>query len=352
VLYVATELYVTDLSQVLTEVHRIMLEDACTKEVFRELDGFLAIINILSTLRMCREECLSTEREEQALSEIIEAARLVFVIASEAMSDDEMNSQYFEVCHIIPVRPVLMPFQRHVGYESFAQALQPLVMDAKFEDQILGFLFSLALHNFSVSSLFMSLRNAEHNDVDARIKDIEVRLGVIAQPGAIGILLDLLPKLSEDSMLNYVVYKLLERLAALKHRNKVILSGLGILERLFQTFTSRKGTSAPSQEQRVIQKLLRRILDLGATTVDARIMFQSAVTPDGALEADILELIRAGIRSRWPDHFSFEKSAVLKFHEENTKGLPPTGFTFLVCQVILLLNCCRLLCPSTDLDLA
>ncbi|KAH9965265.1 beach-domain-containing protein [Russula dissimulans] len=301
--------------EVLTEVHRIMLEDACTKEVFREMDGFLAIINILSTLRTCREECLSTEREEQALNEIIEAARLVFVIASEAMSGDDMNSQYFE---------------RHVGYESFAQALQPLVMDAKFEDQILGFLFSLALHNFSISSLFMSLRNAEHNDLDARIKDIEVRLGVIAQPGAIGILLDLLPKLSEDSMLHYVVYKLLERLAALKHRNKVILSDLGILGRLFQTFTSRKGPSAPSQEQRVIQKLLRRILDLGATTVDARIMFQSAVTPNGALDADILELIRAGIKSRWPDHFSFEKSAVLKFNEENTKGLPPTGFTLLI----------------------
>ncbi|KAI0002519.1 beach-domain-containing protein [Russula compacta] len=304
--------------ETLTEVHRIMLEDACTKDVFREMDGFLVIINILSTLRMYREESLTTEREEQVLSETIEIARLVFVIVSEAMSDDEINSQYFE---------------RHVGYESLAQALQPLVMDTRVQDQILGFLFSLALHDFSISSLFMSLRATECADLDSRIKDIEVRLGLIAQPGAVGILLDLLPRLSEDSMPHYVVYRLLERLSALKHRNKVILSGLGILGRLFQTFTSftfQKGSSAASREQRIIQKLLRRILDLGATTVDARIMFQSAVSSDGTLDGDILEMIRGGIKSRWPDHFSFEKRAALKFHEENTKGMPTSGFTFMI----------------------
>lgn len=87
-----------------------MLEDTCTKDVFREMDGFLVIINILSTLRMYREESLTTEREEQVLSETIEIARLVFVIVSEAMSDDEINSQYFEVCHIIFICTVLILF--------------------------------------------------------------------------------------------------------------------------------------------------------------------------------------------------------------------------------------------------
>lgn len=224
-----------------------------------------------------------------------------------------------------------MFFQRHVGYESLAQAWQPLVMNPRVRDQILGFLFSFALHDFSISSLFMSLREAEPADLDSRIKDIEVRLGIIAQPGAIGILLDLLPRLSEDSMLRYVAYRLLERLSALRHRNKVILCGLGILGRLFQNIASQRGLSTSGQERRVIQKLLRRILDLGATTVDTRIMFQSAVGPDGTLNADVLEMIRAGIKSRWPDHFSFEKRATLKFHEENTKGLPTSGFTFMVC---------------------
>jgi hypothetical protein len=186
----------------------------------------------------------------------------------------------------------------------------------------------------------MSLRTAEHSDLDSRIKDIEVRLGLIAQPGAIRILLDLLPKRSEDSMLHYVVYRLLERLSALKHRNKVILSGLGILGRLFQSYTCHCGSPGTNREQRIIQKLLRRILDLGATTVDTRIMFQSAVTLAGTLDGDILEMIRGGIRSRWPDHFSLEKRAALKFCEENTRGLPTSGFTFMVC----LCRCRRLDC--------
>jgi hypothetical protein len=177
----------------------------------------------------------------------------------------------------------------------------------------------------------MSLRETEPNDLDSRIKDIEVRLGIIAQPGAIGILLDFLPMLSEESVLRHMVYRILERLSALRHRNKVILCGLGILGRLFQTYTSQRSLSASGQERRIIQKLLRRILDLGATTVDTRIMFQAAVGPDRTLDADVLEMIRAGIKSRWPDHFSFEKRATLKFHEENTKGLPTSGFTFLVC---------------------
>ncbi len=313
-----------------------MLEDACTKDVFREMDGFLAIINILSTLRAYREENLSTERRDQVLGETIEVARLVFVIVSEAVSEDESNSQYFEVRLITSVRSVLILLQCHVGYDSLAQALQPLVTDAQVKDHTLGFLFSLALHDFSISSLFMSLRNTEHSDLDSQIKDIEVRLGLIAQPGAIRILLDLLPKRSEDSMLHYVVYRLLERLSAHKHRNKVILSGLGILGRLFQSFTSHNGSPGTTKEQRIIQKLLRRILDLGATTVDTRIMFQSAVTPNGTLDGDILEMIRGGIRSRWPDHFSFERRAALKFCEENTKGLPTSGFTFMVCMY----RCC------------
>lgn len=301
------------------------------------MDGFLAVINILSTLRTYREENLTAKRRGQALGETIEAARLVFVIVSEAMSDDENNLQYFEVRLIASIRSVLILLQCHVGYESLAQALQPLVTDAQVKDHILGFLFSLALHDFSISSLFMSLRTAEHSDLDSRIKDIEVRLGLIAQPGAIRILLDLLPERSEDPTLHYVVYRLLERLSALRHRNKVILSGLGILGRLFQCFTCHDGSPDTSREQRIIQKLLRRILDLGATTVDTRIMFRSAVTPAGTLDGDILEMIRGGIRSRWPDHFSLENSASLKFSEENTKGLPSSGFTFMVC---LCRGCC------------
>lgn len=92
-----------------------MLENACTKEVFREMDGFLAIINTLSTLPMCRKESPTTEREEQALGNTIEVARLVFVIGSEAMIDNEMNSQYFEVRHIIRYFYLYCPYALSVS---------------------------------------------------------------------------------------------------------------------------------------------------------------------------------------------------------------------------------------------
>lgn len=94
---------VAEIAQVLSEVHRIMLEDAVTKDVFREMDGFLAIISTLSALHAPREGPVA-EPEEQILDEMIEGARLVFFIASEALDDDEINSQYFQVSRASLVR--------------------------------------------------------------------------------------------------------------------------------------------------------------------------------------------------------------------------------------------------------
>ncbi|KAI0049337.1 beach-domain-containing protein [Auriscalpium vulgare] len=300
--------------EVLSEVHRIMLEDAVTKDVFREMDGFLAIMSTLSTLHAPREGPVS-EPEEQVLHEMIEGARLVFFIASEAMDDDEVNSQYF---------------QQHVGYDSFARALHPLVADPKVEDHILGFLFGLSIHDFSVSSIFFSLRGAKYEDLDDQISQVEIRLGLISQPGALRVLLDFLPEFSDDSTLHYVVYKLLDRMSALSHRNKIILCDLAMLGPLFRDFHDKTCETLPSQERRVLQKLLRRVLDLGATTNDTRIIFQKATNEDGSLNADVLDIIRAGIKARWPDHFSMERRSALNFTDDAVKGLPATGFTLLI----------------------
>ena len=88
-----------------------MLENACTKDVFREMDGFLSIINILSILPVCRQGSPTPEREEQTLGDTTEVARLVFVIASEAMVDHELNSQYFEVRRVMQYhRPTIPTF--------------------------------------------------------------------------------------------------------------------------------------------------------------------------------------------------------------------------------------------------
>ncbi|VDB88447.1 unnamed protein product [Peniophora sp. CBMAI 1063] len=305
--------------ETLSEVHRIMLEDACTKDVFRESDGFLAVISTLSTLSLPRNAVV-VEPEEQVSKETLEGVRLVFVITSEAMDDNDPNASYFE---------------RHVGYDSLSEVLQPLIVKDDLRDEILGFLFSLSMHDFSLASIFMSLRDVQYDELDHRILQAEPRLGLIAQPGALKLLLSLLPDIAADPSLHYVVYKLLERLTALSHRNKIVLSNLGLLDMLFRNFMSYKSEGDVStQERRVMQKLLRRVLDLGANPSEVRAIFRAAVNEDNSLNAQVLEILRAGMKARWPDHFSLEKRAAIKFTENNIRGLPGAGFTLLLWMYI------------------
>ena len=315
-----------------------MLQDACTKDVFRELDGFLTIISTLSTLHAPRQGPIA-EPEEQVRAEMLEGTHLIFSIASEAMYDHEENYEFFQVGEcltILPCQLLLTSTKNHVGYESFSEALHPFVDgDADVRDRILGLLFSLALHDFSVSNLFSVVRGVTYEGISVKIDEAEPHLGLIVQPKALKALWNFLPDFSEDRLLHYTLYKLLERLSTLCHRNQAILSNLGLAESLFQTFYDQKSNATVKpQERRAMQKLLRRLLDTGATPAETRMVFRKAVKPDGSLDSDILDVIRSGIKSRWLDHFSFERRSVVKFTEENTKGLPSTGFTFMASDAL------------------
>lgn len=84
-----------------------MLQDGRTKDVFRELDGFLVLMSVLSTIQN-RSDSLVVEPEEQVLAEVIQSTRLVFMIASEAMHEYPENDEYFRVsdflrCAVIDV---------------------------------------------------------------------------------------------------------------------------------------------------------------------------------------------------------------------------------------------------------
>lgn len=126
----------------------------------------------------------------------------------------------------------------------------------------------------------------------------------------------------------------------------------------------------PSQHRKVMQRLLRRLLEMGARTEEMRGIFQGAVVlkkdashpPIGkriedkgkgaegidpkesektagkvdevkmeyALDSEVLEVLRTGMKTRWPEHFSMEGRAAVKFVEEGVRGLPSNGFTFMV----------------------
>lgn len=83
--------------QILAEIQKIMLQDEQTKDVFRELDGFLLLMSVLSTLRVENDGPVQ-EPEEQILLEVLEAIRMVFMIMSDAVHDNALNTEYFKVC--------------------------------------------------------------------------------------------------------------------------------------------------------------------------------------------------------------------------------------------------------------
>ncbi|KAF8652783.1 hypothetical protein AX16_004175 [Volvariella volvacea WC 439] len=205
--------------------------------------------------------------------------------------------------------------------------------------------------------------------------------------------------------LRYGVYKLFETLSQISHRNQAILSSLGLVKSIFEQYCSivaqqqklksttssvqdpklqRTDSSSTRQkhrrdesravtefefpassspasaamtklavvkkkEKQILQKLLRRLLEMGATTNEARGIFQKAVVRtnggDGdeiarqgsaeednreVLDQDILEVIKFGMRSRWLEHISLESPAALVVQEEGVRGLPSGGFTFMV----------------------
>jgi hypothetical protein len=359
------------LLQVLSEMQRIMAQDSNTKHVFRELDGFLILMSLLSTIQD-KQQSPVVEPEEQVVLDVLENARLIFANLSEAMQGHLQNSEYFRVSSGRPISSALPTAhiqlaQNVVSYDSLADAIRGLVSNPKTMDETLGLLLSFAMNNFELSGIFKSLRttSASIADLDKAMSRFEPKLGTIHRPDAILILWNSVQEVaSADRTLCYAVYKLFELLSRTSHRNLAMLSSLGLLKdvlRLFSTTrsistrisstpstipstpttvpgtptaaSSASGSKAliPEKERQVLQKLLRRLLDMGATTTEARTIFQKAIREDtGGLDSEMLDLLRFGMKSRWLEHFSMEGRSALVLEEEGIRGLPATGFTFMV----------------------
>lgn len=341
--------------KVLLEIHKIMLEDACTKEMFRVMDGFLVLMSVLSTIQPAHSWPVAVSGD-QIVMDVLEATRLVFAILSESLYKDEENVRFFEVntftSHILSV-----PFakyiscQQSVGYESLAQAISPLLSDPKTVNETLGFLVALSLHDFSLSNLFEITDFTNYESIDRRLQDLSPRFVTIRHPGAIRALYTSIPSLAprDDgrtaSLRRYYVYRLLERLSAHNHRNYAILNSLHLVGPLFEAYhagtsipESEDGAGMPKPERQVILKLLRRLLELGSTSEEARLMFRTALKKDETLNGDVLEVLRAGMKTRWPEHFSLVGPSALVVPCEPSKGLPSSGFTFMVCTILFCLT--------------
>lgn len=222
----------------------------------------------------------------------------------------------------------------------------PLVSDPKTVEQTLGFLVALALRNFSLSGIFVETAKRDYAAIDSQIQNAEPMFRTIRRPGALRVLhscMEYLPSVNAP-LLRYSVLKLFERLVQHSHRNHAVVASLNLVGSLFEVFYASTKSRTPEdadadathepttskQERHVIIRLLKRLLELGATTEEARTMFQRSVKSDDSLDIDVLELLRAGLKNRWPEHLSLEGPAALMIPEEFARGLPSGGFTFMV----------------------
>ncbi|KAF8885379.1 hypothetical protein CPB84DRAFT_1837906 [Gymnopilus junonius] len=466
--------------KILSEVLRIMQQDACTKAIFREMDGFLSLMSVLAALSVSINGPSPNEAEttvpvspvpaliepaSQLEEDRKECLRLTFMVLSDAMEDEEENEIYFRT---------------KVTYASLKLALQSIcsVNPPTLRLHILSLLLSLALADFSppIMAFFTDLPQSSHGkdnapfeEIDSHVKEVvesiakpqtkkRKKTGTLKHAGAVRILWDLAEiadvqeDASSDIETRYALYKLLEALFTINHRNGGVLSSLGIVGGVFRRFEDvRKGLAAevsssatpstmqssiaslasittgaiqngdPSRggrekeaeedgwekvekrkeldggrkrkerekEKQALQKLLRRLLEMGsARTTEARALFQAAVpssseapgTEEGEavgqdpeeqrkqqtgkakaqaqdqnreppapqqhrgekLDPEILDVIRFGMKSRWVEHFSLEgprAGLVLGDPELDPEGngsglkwkaLPKDGFSFLM----------------------
>jgi len=155
--------------------------------------------------------------------------------------------------------------------------------------------------------------------------EVQAHLEVIRQPSGIQVLWDSLTDMPLES--REATLQAFEYLSSRCLRNRAILNNLGVTSSLLQLFLA---SPSDSRERRRTQKILRRVLELGVSVSDTRLILQSVVLPDDRLHPEVLEIVRSAARGRWPTHISFMSPASLSFSHSGIKGLPYAGFTYMV----------------------
>lgn len=303
-------------AEIISEIHRIMLQDSFTKGVFREMDGFLVLMSVLSTLHDAPDPATpSIEVTVAGAEQSVDCSQLVFLVLSEALNGHVENEQFF---------------RSRVGYESLSFALRGLLGNPSTLDKTLGLLLALAMSDFSIQDYFADIR--DDDQVDAIVARTQSNLKTIVRPEPLGILWNAaiyIPTSLTAPSLRYGLYKLFEALFHVNHRNQGVLASLNLVITLFPQFCqSRSDENVSERERDALRRLLRRLLEMGSTPEEARKILKRAVGEGDKLDLEMLDLVRFGMKSRWSEHFSLESPAALVAHDE-CKGLPVSGFTFM-----------------------
>ncbi|KAF8552794.1 hypothetical protein OG21DRAFT_1377755, partial [Imleria badia] len=278
-----------DASQILHTLQAIIGEHSGALDAFREADGFLVLMHVLSTLPATPSALSSPQSTQQ----VFDCMQLAFILASKALHQHSINLTFFE---------------EYVGYAALSVACDALIKHPVTFDKTLGCLLSLSVHDFAVTDLFVTLQASYHDlhELDNHFLEFAPSLGTIHLPGVFKIVWEfVLGSLATNGSLRLIVYKVLDHLTRSSHRNLAVLSMLGILTPMFSSFISSSTVDqlGPDAAERRLQcKIIKRLFEMGASTRDAQRLLQCAVKEDKSLDAEMIDLIRTGLRSKWPPH--------------------------------------------------
>lgn len=300
----------------------IELEEPRTKAVFREMDGFLCLMSVLASL--------STGNTQNPTEDCV---RWVFMVINEALEECPSNEVYFRT---------------KVGWEVLADSLKALPAQFRLRKLVLSHLLALSLGDFDLfwDEYFVCEEGEETlESVDEKVVVLKEKVklakenGVATQmlklkhSGALRVLWDLVEK-EGDQRARYALYKTLEVLYGVCHRNAGVLASLGIVGDVFWRLVRVRGEKGKDseREKQVLQKLSRKLMEMGTSTTEARKIFQAAVISGDKerLDPDILDIIRFGMRSRWVEHFSLEGNGAVVVSDEKWTSLPKEGMSFMM----------------------
>ncbi|KIK98640.1 hypothetical protein PAXRUDRAFT_823685 [Paxillus rubicundulus Ve08.2h10] len=288
-------------------------------DAFRDADGFLVLMHVLSTLPTATPSALTNPQSTQ---EVLDCMQLAFMVTSKALEAHPANLSFF---------------QEYVGYTALSDASRALLKHPITSEMALGCLLSLSFHEFALIDLFVTLQTSHrHNrELDAHFLEFSPSLGTVHLPYVLKIIWDFVAgSPATDSSLRLTLYKILEHLTQSSHRNLAVLNMLGILTPMFSYYMSgtvtQQGSNNSGMERRLQCKILKRLFEMGASTQDVRLLLQCAVREDKTLDLEAIDLIRIGLRSRWPPHLTLQATSAVALPLGSWKTPPTSGFTFML----------------------
>ncbi|KAJ1300253.1 hypothetical protein OPQ81_005082 [Rhizoctonia solani] len=275
----------------LGEASRLMQIDPATKDVFREMDGFLVLMSFLSTSAFSASESPAT------------ALDLIMQVFSTAMIDHPINQTHFK---------------HNVGYNALESSASDYLnrpepgTKAMVLSSLAAFVFQLP----SLSAFLPSIDAQLHDSSDGTvmpmgdyITQLDTPSARISHPLAIPILLRLTWSLANETY-SFAMAKLFDRLAAVSYANRAAMAGSGVVrivwDRLYPLPTSKSAAPVeiPAQESHALQKLLRRVIDVGAPLSDLKHLFKRT-SSGGPVGLKALGTLKGNPQARWPSFLSF-----------------------------------------------